>query len=260
MSLVMLSLNCALILQLGVRVRAEHASNTQLNQVTRNCYPNLAEREDILSLLVAARFEDGEPMSDGELRDQLMTLLIAGHETTATALAWTFDLLLRNPAVLARLRADLRDGARGVPAGDDQRRAAPAARHPARRPPAGDRLRARGPGAAARHRRHAGDLADPHPRRHLSRPARLPARALPRQPARDLLVDPVRRRHPPLPRRGLRRVRDARRAALGARALRSGGASSAPQRIARRNITFSPRNGTPVRLRSRAGAPKLAAA
>ena len=58
-------------------------------------------------MLVAARFDDGEPMSDAEIRDQLMTLLLAGHETTATALAWTFDLLLRNPDKLARLRAEL---------------------------------------------------------------------------------------------------------------------------------------------------------
>ena len=62
-------------------------------------------REDILSMLVAARFEDGEPMPDTEIRDQLMTLLLAGHETTATGLAWTFDLLLRHPHVLARLEA-----------------------------------------------------------------------------------------------------------------------------------------------------------
>jgi cytochrome P450 len=60
-------------------------------------------RDDILSLLVAARFEDGEPMPDEEIRDQLMTLLLAGHETTATGLAWAFDLLLRHPDVLARL-------------------------------------------------------------------------------------------------------------------------------------------------------------
>jgi cytochrome P450 len=59
--------------------------------------------EDILSLLTEARFEDGEPMDDGEIRDQLMTLLLAGHETTATGLAWTFDLLLRHPHVLERL-------------------------------------------------------------------------------------------------------------------------------------------------------------
>jgi cytochrome P450 len=61
--------------------------------------------EDILSLLIAARFEDGEPMDDAEIRDQLMTLLLAGHETTATGLAWTFDLLLRHPHVLQRLRS-----------------------------------------------------------------------------------------------------------------------------------------------------------
>jgi cytochrome P450 len=68
--------------------------------------PAAAEREDILSLLVAARFEDGEPMNDGELRDQLVTLLLAGHETTATALAWTIDLLVRHPDALERLAAE----------------------------------------------------------------------------------------------------------------------------------------------------------
>ncbi len=72
--------------------------------------PTHAEREDILSLLVAARFEDGTEMSDREVRDQLVTLLLAGHETTATALAWTFDLLLRNPAKLARLTAEVDAG------------------------------------------------------------------------------------------------------------------------------------------------------
>ena len=58
-------------------------------------------------MLVAARFEDGAPMDDREIRDQLMTLLLAGHETTATALAWTFDLLARHPDALARLRAEI---------------------------------------------------------------------------------------------------------------------------------------------------------
>ena len=67
----------------------------------------LSDREDILSLLIAARFEDGGAMSDQELRDQLVTLLLAGHETTATGLAWSFDLLLRHPTVLARLTADV---------------------------------------------------------------------------------------------------------------------------------------------------------
>ena len=72
--------------------------------------PDLDEREDILSMLIAARFEDGSAMDDGELRDQLMTLLLAGHETTATGLAWTFDLLLHSPPALERLLAELESG------------------------------------------------------------------------------------------------------------------------------------------------------
>jgi len=72
--------------------------------------PDLEQRADILSMLMTAEFEDGSRMEDQELRDQLMTLLLAGHETTATALAWTFDLLLRHPAVLARLRDELAAG------------------------------------------------------------------------------------------------------------------------------------------------------
>jgi cytochrome P450 family 135 len=76
----------------------------------RRADPNLDERDDILSLLVAARFDDGEGMNDRELRDQLMTLLLAGHETTATALAWSFDLLFRAPEKLERLQTEIRDG------------------------------------------------------------------------------------------------------------------------------------------------------
>jgi cytochrome P450 family 135 len=75
--------------------------------------PDLAERGDILSMLMLAEFEDGGQMSDKELRDQLMTLLLAGHETTATALAWSFDLLLRHPEPLQRLRDSLAAGEDG---------------------------------------------------------------------------------------------------------------------------------------------------
>jgi cytochrome P450 len=70
-------------------------------------------RDDILSLLVTARFEDGSAMDDTELRDQLMTLLLAGHETTATGLAWAFDLLVHHPEALERLRAELETGEHG---------------------------------------------------------------------------------------------------------------------------------------------------
>ncbi|MBS1861780.1 MAG: cytochrome P450 [Actinobacteria bacterium] len=72
--------------------------------------PDLQRRDDILSMLMTARFEDSSEMDDQELRDQLMTLLLAGHETTATALAWTFDLLLRHPTELGRLRDSLANG------------------------------------------------------------------------------------------------------------------------------------------------------
>jgi cytochrome P450 len=72
--------------------------------------PRLDQREDVLSLLLRARYENGEPMSDGDLRDQLVTLLVAGHETTATALAWALERLLRTPASLERLQAELAAG------------------------------------------------------------------------------------------------------------------------------------------------------
>ncbi len=62
---------------------------------------------DILGLLLEARYEDGAAMEDGEIRDQLMTLLLAGHETTAITLAWGVYWLLREPPALARLRAEV---------------------------------------------------------------------------------------------------------------------------------------------------------
>jgi cytochrome P450 family 135 len=68
-----------------------------------------AERDDVLTLLLSARHEDGSPMTDIELRDELMTLLTAGHETTATGLSWAFERLLRTPRVMERLLESLDD-------------------------------------------------------------------------------------------------------------------------------------------------------
>jgi cytochrome P450 len=73
----------------------------------RRAQADLEERSDVLSLLLRARDEEGEPMSDIELRDELMTLLLAGHETTATALAFAFDLVFRDRRVLGRLREEV---------------------------------------------------------------------------------------------------------------------------------------------------------
>jgi cytochrome P450 len=78
----------------------------------RRAQEDLAQRTDILSLLMQARDEDGEPMTDGELRDELVTLLLAGHETTATSVAWAIERLVRHPDKLARLVAE-------IDAGDD---------------------------------------------------------------------------------------------------------------------------------------------
>ena len=69
-----------------------------------------SERDDVLAMLLAARHEDGSPMSDRELRDELMTLLVAGHETTASELAWCFERLQRTPAVTERLVDELDSG------------------------------------------------------------------------------------------------------------------------------------------------------
>jgi len=72
---------------------------------------DLAERTDILSLLLQARDEGSEPMTDGELRDELVTLLLAGHETTATSVAWALERLVRHPVKLARLVGEIDEGA-----------------------------------------------------------------------------------------------------------------------------------------------------
>jgi cytochrome P450 len=77
---------------------------------SRRRAPDLEEREDIFSTLLLARDEDGQPMTDQEVRDELVTLLVAGHETTATGLAWAFDLLLHDQRVLAKLREAIADG------------------------------------------------------------------------------------------------------------------------------------------------------
>ncbi|MCB0865723.1 MAG: cytochrome P450 [Solirubrobacterales bacterium] len=76
----------------------------------RRAAGDAAEGDDVLSTLLLATHEDGEPMSKEEIRDELLTLLVAGHETTATELAWCFERLVRNPRVLARLVAEIDAG------------------------------------------------------------------------------------------------------------------------------------------------------
>jgi cytochrome P450 len=89
---------------LGILDRATYAVIEQ-----RRRAEDLGERRDILSLLLQARTEEGEAMSDKELRDELLTLVLAGHETTANSLAWAWERLVRTPAA----HDTLRDAVRG---------------------------------------------------------------------------------------------------------------------------------------------------
>ncbi len=95
--------------RLAARLRA--ADVLLLQEIARRRdEPDLEQRGDVLSLLLGARDDDGRPMTDDELRDELFTLLAAGHETTATGLAFALELLLHNPQTLRRLRDELAAG------------------------------------------------------------------------------------------------------------------------------------------------------
>lgn len=215
--------------------------------------PDLAERTDILSLLVAARFEDGEPIDDAELRDQLMTLLVAGHETTATALAWTFDLLLRNPAALSRLREELAVGSEEYLRAtiSESLRLRPVI------PLAGRRL-ATPLRLDEDHELPAG--ADVAPAIWLThtRPETYPD-PLEFRPERFLAQPPETYSWIPFG-GGVRRclgatfaefeMRVVLRTVLGRCEIE--GARLRPESIRRRNVTFSPRHGTPIRVLARA--------
>jgi cytochrome P450 len=87
----------------AARVVADRVIHEEIRARRRELTAGGEGRGDIFSLLVAARDEQGVALTDDELRDELMTLLVAGHETTATALAWTLERVSREPAVLARL-------------------------------------------------------------------------------------------------------------------------------------------------------------
>jgi cytochrome P450 len=226
----------------------------------RRADPGLGQRDDILSMLVGARFEDGEGMDDDELRDQLITLLLAGHETTATALAWTLDLLLRNPAPMARLRAELEQGRDGYLRAviSEALRLRPVV------PLAGRRLASEL--RAGRYLLPPGTDVTPAIWLVHTRPETYPD-PLEFRPERFLADPPETYAWIPFG-GGVRRCLGAAFAEFEMRiVLRElmlrcelRGARSAPERIARRNITFSPRDGTPVVLTARRPAAEREAA
>lgn len=97
---------------LAARERVDHLLFAEI-AARRNAVAagGATERSDVLSLLVQARYEDGRPLEDQALRDELMTMLLAGHETTATALAWAVSHILADAPVRERLLAELRAAA-----------------------------------------------------------------------------------------------------------------------------------------------------
>ena len=83
-----------------------------VDRLVRNALadPGLADRDDVLALMLRSRYDDGSPMSRNEIADELITMLAAGHETTATTLAWAIERLQRHPELLGRLVAELDAG------------------------------------------------------------------------------------------------------------------------------------------------------
>jgi cytochrome P450 len=91
-------------------LRARAAADPLIHEQIEERRRSGESREDVLSMLLEARHEDGSVMSREEIRDELMTALVAGHETTASELAWAFERLAREPRVLRRLHEELDSG------------------------------------------------------------------------------------------------------------------------------------------------------
>lgn len=91
-------------------LRVQRDADAQIFELIDERRADPGSREDILAMLLEARHTDGSPMTAQELRDELMTLLVAGHETTASTLAWTLERVIREPRVLAKLTDEVRSG------------------------------------------------------------------------------------------------------------------------------------------------------
>jgi cytochrome P450 len=92
--------------------KATHANEVLLGEIEKRRREGTKGRVDILSMFIDVRDEDGDSLSQEDIRDQLVTLLVAGHETTATSLAWTLYWILITPGVRVRLEAEVRNALR----------------------------------------------------------------------------------------------------------------------------------------------------
>ncbi len=200
----------------------------------RRAEPDLRDRADVLSLLLRARDEEGRGMSDAEVRDELFTMLAAGHETTATELAFAFELLMRNPAAGSRLRDELEAGRDDSYLDAVVKETLAAAAGDRRSGADADQAEdGRGLGAAGGHPGLPRNPAHAHARGSLSARARVPARAMVRRRRRVVHVASVWGRDPAVHRGGAGAGRDrggtagghpGRRAGAGPQAARPGGA------------------------------------
>jgi cytochrome P450 len=93
---------------------ANQGSEILRAEIRRGREQGTGQRSDVLAMMLGARDEEGKPLSEDEIHDELVTLLVAGHETTATALAWTLRWLLPNPSLVEKLRSEI-EGAGGEP-------------------------------------------------------------------------------------------------------------------------------------------------
>ncbi len=175
--------------------------------------PDLDNRTDIMSLLLTARTEDGEYLTDKEIRDDLVTLVLAGHETTATTLAWMIDLLLHHPDAMAKVHAEA-DAAESTTYTqaviNETLRIRPPSPFTGRYTVGDYPLGGYTVPARTRIVPHIGEVnldATTYDRPHEFRPERF----LKQQPA-DLCLDPVRRRYQALPGRELQHSGAHRRA------------------------------------------------
>ena len=220
-----------------------------LEEVDRRRRAGESSPQDIVSILIEARYEDGSPLGEDEMRDELMTLLTDGP--TSSSLAWVFERLLRHPEKLARLQAE-------VIAGEEDTYMDAVVKETLRLCPPVPVVvrRLLEPMELGGYTLPAGTTVAPcvyliHRNEEIyPQAAPLPARALPRAAARHLHLDPLRRRHAALPRRQLRRTGDEAGAAHGAERGRA-----APRRLrlragaAQRDL-LQPRQARPRRRRA----------
>ena len=213
-----------LVLQVGLsRLKPFSQAARAAAEIDRLLYQEIAERrlsalagrDDVLSILLDTRDDSGRSMCDIELRDELMTLLVAGHETIATALAWTLYHILSNPAVHQAVQDELDGGASGQVRLDaaprlqyleavikESLRLTPVIPMVGRRLYSADESRRVEP--SGRRDRGTVHLPHAHASGRLARAGALQAGAIPRDDPRSLRIYSVRRWRPPLHRHGVR--------------------------------------------------------